>query len=96
MSSHATEREAVESAVNRELAKPADVVEYRHDYVVRVSVATTTAISAAVVGVTMVSSTGQPVNVVASPVTGVSTVVVRGDFFSGKPLGGQTITMNAE
>ena len=34
VSNHTTEREAIESAANRELASPADEVRYRHDYVV--------------------------------------------------------------
>lgn len=36
VSNHTTEREAIEASVNRELGKPDDVVEYRHDYKVKV------------------------------------------------------------
>ena len=36
VSKHLTEREAIEAAGNRELQTPADVVEYYHDYRVRV------------------------------------------------------------
>ena len=36
VSQHLSEREAIEAAANRELQLPTDVVEYYHDYRVRV------------------------------------------------------------
>jgi cellulose 1,4-beta-cellobiosidase len=41
VSNHTTERGAIKAAVNFELAKPSDVVEYRHDYRVKVEATVT-------------------------------------------------------
>lgn len=100
VSSHVAEREAVESAVNQQLGAPEAVVEYRHDYAVRLTGAL---VAVALTGQAILARLGDVGKTRARALIGQRIVSARGTLRIGPPpvvvvrgLVGGLITMNEE
>lgn len=95
--SHTSEREAIEAAVNHEEANPSDVVTYRHDYEVRVEATVRTR---KLSGIAVKSNTSPPRQVRAFLLGGVplrlSTGQVRKEEVKSASLSGLDVVSNSE